>query len=31
VRLVEGPREPQTKKRRGPKQPPKGWKGEVEG
>jgi len=27
VRLVEGPREPQTKKRRGPKQPPKGWKG----
>lgn len=30
VRLVEGPREPQTKKRRGPKQPPKGWKGEPE-
>ena len=30
VRLVEGPREPQTKKRRGPKQPPKGWRGEPE-
>ncbi len=30
VRLIEGPREPQTKKRRGPKQPPKGWKGEPE-
>ncbi|WP_460448571.1 RNA methyltransferase [Alsobacter sp. SYSU BS001988] len=26
VRLVEGPREPQTKKRRGPKQTPKGFK-----
>ena len=26
VRLVEGPREPQTKKRRGPKQTPKGTK-----
>jgi tRNA/rRNA methyltransferase len=24
VRLVEGPREPQTRKRRGPKQTPKG-------
>ena len=30
VRLIEGPREPQTKKRRGPKQPPKGWRGEPE-
>ena len=30
VRLVEGQREPQTKKRRGPKQPPKGWKGDPE-
>ena len=30
VRLIEGPREPQTKKRRGPKQPPKGWKGELD-
>ena len=30
VRLIEGPREPQTKKCRGPKQPPKGWKGELD-